>query len=121
MNKLTKVSTAALATVALLPASAMADVSLKGQPSLTKLNKTQAMLVFRTDEELPRRANGGLDVAVFAAGGSFSVASHSHDLNKHHSYLRSQHGFRVGQRVRVRIAIKGQDSIVRRVTVRRAR
>jgi hypothetical protein len=121
MNKLTKVSTAALATVALLPASAMADVSLKGQPSLTKLNKTQAMLVFQTNDELPRRNNGGLDAAVFAAGGSFSVRSHSHDTNKQIAYLKSQHGFRVGQRVRVRIAIHGQDSIVRIVTVRRGR
>ena len=119
MNKLTKVSTAALATAALLPASAMADVSLEGKPTLQKLNKTQAMLVFETSEELPRRANGGLQVAVFAAGGSYSAGSYAHEQNTYVSYLRSKRGFKVGQRVRVRIAIKGQDSIVRTVRVRR--
>ncbi len=116
---LTKLTASLLAAGALVPAAAMAaDVKLDERPTLTAQSKRQATVMFSTDKPLPRRDGGGIKGTVRFDNGSYSIGTSDQKKFTYFSRVQLRKPLKAGQTYRVRIAIDGQDPIVRTLRVR---
>lgn len=118
-TSLTKLTASFLAAGALVPAAALAaDIKLDERPTLTVQAKRQATVTFSTDKPLPRRDGGGIKGSVRFAGGQYSIGTSDQDDFTYFSWVKTKKNLKPGQAFKVRIAIDGQDPIVRTVRVR---
>ena len=118
MRSITKITTAALATAALVPAAALADISVDSL-SLTPNSAHQATVAFETDAPLARGEGGIIKGSVRLAGGDRSnIRTSSHEDNRYVSTVKSDKRLVPGRLYTVRIKIAGQDPIVRKLRLR---
>ncbi len=116
---LTKLTASLLAAGALVPAAAMAaDVKLDERPTLTAQSKRQATVTFSTDAPLPRREGGGIKGSVTFAGGQYSIGTSDQKKFTYFSWVKTKKPLKAGQTYKVRIAIDGQEPIVRTIRYR---
>ncbi len=108
-----------LAAGALAPAAASAaDIKLDERPKLTAQNKRNATVTFSTDKPLPRREGGGIDGSLRFDGGQYSMGTSDQKKYTYFSWVKLRKPLKAGQTYKVRIAIDGQDPIVRTIRVR---
>jgi hypothetical protein len=109
-----------LAAAALAPASALAgtaDVRLGGAPTLRQIDAHHAQLRFATDERLERTKAGRIKARVTVSGRSVSglAPSGRHgDDTVYTARVTSERTLRAGVKYTVKIAVPGQDAIVRK-------
>ena len=116
---ITKLTASLLAAGALVPAAAMAaDIKLDERPTLTAQSKRQATVTFSTDKPLPRRDGGGIKGSVRFDNGQYSIGTSDQKKFTYFSWVQLRKPLKAGQTYRVRIAIDGQDPIVRTLRVR---
>jgi hypothetical protein len=116
---LSKLTASALAAGALLPAAALAaDISLDERPTLIPQSKHRATVTFSTDKPLPRRDGGGIKATVRFDGGSYSVGTSDQEDFTYFSWVKTKKTLKPGQAYKVRIAIDGEEPIVRTLRVK---
>ena len=116
---LTKLTASLLAAGALVPAAAMAaDITLDERPTLTAQSKRNATVTFSTDKPLPRRDGGGIKGSVRFDNGSYSIGTSDQKKFTYFSWVKTKKPLKAGGTYRVRIAIDGQDPIIRTIRYR---
>ena len=116
---LAKLTASLLAAGALVPAAAMAaDITLDERPTLTAQSKRNATVTFSTDAPLPRRDGGGIKGTVRFDNGSYSIGTSDQQDFTYFSRVKLRKPLKAGQTYKVRIAIDGQDPIVRTIRYR---
>ena len=118
-TSLTKLTASFLAAGALVPAAALAaDIKLDERPTLTAQSKRNATVTFSTDKPLPRRDGGGIKATVRFDGGSYSVGTSDQEDFTYFSWVKTKKTLKPGQAYKVRIAIDGEEPIVRTMRVK---
>ena len=116
---LTKLTAAALAAGALVPAAALAaDIKLDERPTITVQAKHRATVTFSTDQALPRRKGGGIQGSLRFNNGQYSIGTSDQEDFTYFSWVKTKKALKAGQTYKVSINIDGQDPIVRTVRVR---
>jgi hypothetical protein len=119
MRTLHLLPTTLLATAALAPAAlaASGDIHLKSGPTMTRVDAKTVQVSFKTDRELPRRADGKVLGSVEVHGGESSIGSAGKSKTSYTSYAKLGKAKR-GAKFTVTIHVKGQPDIARNVTLR---
>ena len=118
-TSLTKLTASFLAAGALVPAAALAaDIELDERPTLIAQSKRDATVTFSTDAPLPRRDGGGIKGTVWFDNGSYSIGTSNQQDFTYFSRVKLRKPLKAGQTYKVRIAIDGQEPIVRTLRVR---
>jgi hypothetical protein len=81
-------------------------------------SKRDATVTFSTDAPLPRRDGGGIKGTVRFDNGSYSIGTSDQQDFTYFSRVKLRKPLKAGQTYKVRIAIAGQDAIVRTIRVR---